>query len=64
MNVRVILLSAAAMTLALFAASPSPSVDAAPSEYMEVVSFDTGVERSKAPLPADESARFNHFNPT
>jgi hypothetical protein len=64
MNIRVILLSAAAMTLALFAASPSPKVDAAPDGYMEVVSFDTGVERSRAPLPVDESARFNHFNPT
>ena len=64
MNVRIILLSAAALTVALFAASPSPKIDAAPDAYMEVVSFDTGVERSKAPLPADESARFVHFNPT
>lgn len=60
MNVRVILLSAAVMmTLALLAGSPSSKVESAPGEYMEVVSFDTGVECSKAPLPADESARFN-----
>jgi hypothetical protein len=64
MNVCVILLSAAAMmTLALLAASPSSKVESVPGEYMEVVSFDTGVERSKAPLPSDESARFNHYNP-
>ena len=63
MNVRMILFSAAAMTLALFAASPSPQVDAAPDAYMEVVSFDTGVERSRSALPTDETARFNHFNP-
>jgi hypothetical protein len=64
MKVSTILLSAAAMTFVLFAASPSPKVDAAPDAYMEVVSFDTGVERSRAPLPVDESARFAHFNPT
>ena len=64
MNIRIILLSAAAMmTLALLAASRSSKVASAPGEYMEVVSFDTGVERSKAPLPADESARFNHYKP-
>jgi hypothetical protein len=64
MNVRIILLSAAAMmTLALLAASPSSKVESAPGGYMEVVSFDTGVERSKDPLPANESARFNHYNP-
>jgi hypothetical protein len=63
MNIRVILLSAAAMTLALLAASPSPKVAAAPDEYMEVVSFDTGVEGSRSVLPTDESAWFNHFNP-
>jgi hypothetical protein len=51
------------ITLAVLAVSPSPKIDAAPGDYAEVVSFDSGVERSKAPLPADESARFNHFNP-